>query len=132
MRMRRRVPAIGVAAVLVAGAAAGLLARQASPTAKPAAPATKTAGAAKPSTTPPILPAKFTTPPLVTTGYAGARPAGITRAVYDFAAQHPEVLKYVPCYCGCEADGHPHNESCFVKTRDGKGNVTQWDMHGYG
>lgn len=120
--MRRQVRAIGLTAALVAGAVVAVPGRQASPGAKPASP----------SATPPIAPTKFTTPPLVATGYAAARPAGITRAVYDFASQHPEVLKYVPCYCGCEADGHPHNESCFVKARDGKGNVTQWDMHGYG
>lgn len=130
--MRRHVPAIGLAAALAAAATAGLLARQASSPAKPSAPATKSTGTTRAPAAPAIAPGKFSTPPLVTTGYAGARPAGITRAVYDFAAQHPEVLKYVPCYCGCEADGHPHNESCFVKARDGKGNVTQWDMHGHG
>jgi hypothetical protein len=54
------------------------------------------------------------------------------RAIYDFAAQHPEVLKFVPCYCGCESSGHPHNESCFVKSRDAQGNVREWDTHGYG
>lgn len=132
--MRRQLQPIALAAVFVVAATGGLLARQTKSTAKPATPATKSAGTttATPSAAPPIAPTTFTTPPLVTTGYAGARPAGITRAVYDFAAQHPEVLKYVPCYCGCEADGHPHNESCFVKARDGKGNVTQWDMHGHG
>ncbi|MGH9176661.1 MAG: PCYCGC motif-containing (lipo)protein, partial [Vicinamibacterales bacterium] len=77
-------------------------------------------------------PARVLTPPIPTPGFAPARPVDVTRAVYDFAAQHPEVLKYVPCYCGCESSGHPHNESCFVKTRDAKGNVTGWDTHGYG
>jgi hypothetical protein len=83
---------------------------------------------------PPVaaLPGRVTTPPIPTPGFAAPRPVDQTRAVYEFAAQHPEVLKYVPCYCGCEADGHPHNESCFVKARDARGNVTQWDTHGYG
>ena len=54
------------------------------------------------------------------------------RAVYKFAGEHPEVRKYVPCYCGCESTGHPHNESCFVKRRDATGNVLEWDTHGYG
>ena len=31
-----------------------------------------------------------------------ARPAGVVRTVYEFAARHPEVLHYVPCFCGCE------------------------------
>ncbi len=56
----------------------------------------------------------------------------MTRQVYEFAARFPDVLKFVPCYCGCESTGHPHNESCFVRSRDAQGHVTAWDMHGYG
>jgi hypothetical protein len=73
-----------------------------------------------------------TMPPIPNPGFSPGRPVDVTRAVYKFAAQHPEVLKYVPCYCGCETSGHPHNESCFVKRRDAKGNVVEWDTHGYG
>ena len=72
------------------------------------------------------------TPPLPAMGFAPVRPMNIVRATYDFAAQHPEILAYVPCYCGCGADGHKHNESCFVARRDAKGNVTEWDTHGFG
>jgi hypothetical protein len=71
-------------------------------------------------------------PPLNTAGYALARPLAITRAVYEFAARHPEVSRYVPCYCGCEADGHRNNEACFIGARDEKGNVSRWDTHGFG
>jgi hypothetical protein len=71
-------------------------------------------------------------PPIPNPGFAPGRPVDQTRAVYEFAGQHPEILKYVPCYCGCESTGHPHNESCFVKRRDGQGNVLEWDSHGYG
>ena len=42
-----------------------------------------------------------TAPPLPALGYAPVRPIDIVRATYDFAAQHPEVLRFVPCYCGC-------------------------------
>jgi hypothetical protein len=129
--MRLPLRSAGLALALAASAAVVLAARQ-STTPRPAATQPRPAPAAKTAPATPAAPAKVSTPPLNTTGYAGARPQGITRAVYDFAAQHPEVLKYVPCYCGCESDGHPHNESCFVKARDPKGNVTQWDMHGYG
>lgn len=73
-----------------------------------------------------------TMPPIPALGFAPGRPVDVTRAVYKFAAEHPEVLKYVPCYCGCESTGHGHNESCFVKRRDAKGNVLEWDTHGYG
>jgi hypothetical protein len=73
-----------------------------------------------------------TMPPIPSPGFSPGRPVDVTRAVYKFAAEHPEVLKYVPCYCGCESTGHGHNESCFVKRRDAKGNVLEWDTHGYG
>lgn len=73
-----------------------------------------------------------TTPPLPAMGFAPVRPMDIVRATYDFAAQHPEILKYVPCYCGCGADGHSANDSCFVARRDAKGNVLEWDTHGFG
>jgi hypothetical protein len=72
------------------------------------------------------------TPPLPAMGFAPVRPMDIVRATYDFAAQHPEILSYVPCFCGCGADGHKHNESCFVARRDARGNVTEWDTHGFG
>jgi hypothetical protein len=35
---------------------------------------------------------------------------------YVFAAKHPEVLRYMPCYCGCENPrfAHESNYDCFV------------------
>jgi hypothetical protein len=91
-------------------------------------------GAQSPAKTPAPSQAatKLTFPPIPSPGFAPGRPVDQTRAVYQFAAEHPEVLKYVPCYCGCESSGHPHNESCFVKRRDAAGNVVEWDTHGYG
>ncbi len=71
-------------------------------------------------------------PPLPNVGFAPVRPMDVVRATYDFAAQHPEILKYVPCYCGCGSQGHSANESCFVARRDAKGNVLEWDTHGFG
>src|SRR6476661_5195176 len=73
---------------------------------------------------------RFNTPPLPSVGFAPVRPMDVVRATYDFAAQHPEILKYVPCYCGCGSQGHKANESCFVARRDTKGNVLEWDTHG--
>lgn len=91
-------------------------------------------GAAKPAPAPQakaVAPA-VTMPPFPNPGFQPPRPLPVMQDVYKFAASHPEVLKFVPCYCGCGADGHPHNESCFVKRRDAKGNVTEWETHGYG
>jgi hypothetical protein len=34
---------------------------------------------------------------------------------YRFAAARPDLLRFVPCYCGCGAgDGHASNLDCFV------------------
>jgi len=73
-----------------------------------------------------------TAPPLPNVGFAPVRPMDVVRATYDFAAQHPEILNYVPCYCGCGSQGHKANEACFVARRDTKGNVLEWDTHGFG
>jgi hypothetical protein len=77
-------------------------------------------------------PMRVSVPPLPNVGFAPVRPMDVVRATYDFAAQHPEILKYVPCYCGCGSQGHTGNESCFVARRDARGNVLEWDTHGFG
>jgi hypothetical protein len=59
-----------------------------------------------------------------------ARPVETVRAVYEFAARHPEVLKYIPCVCGCERGGHQGNDMCFVAGRDKAGKVSSWEPHG--
>ena len=69
-------------------------------------------------------------PPLPFQAYAPPRPMETVRAVYKFAAEHPEVLSYVPCFCGCERGGHKGNDDCFVKTRNAQGDVTEWEPHG--
>lgn len=70
-------------------------------------------------------------PPLPEVQFAAARPAPFTRAAYEFAARHPEVLRYVPCFCGCERHGHGNNEDCFVARREGNGRPV-WSPHGIG
>lgn len=69
-------------------------------------------------------------PPLPLDSYQVTQPVGQIRAAYKFAAEHPEVEKYVPCFCGCEMGGHTSNEDCFVGSRDANGRVTGWDAHG--
>jgi len=64
--------------------------------------------------------------------FAPPRSPDVVRAAYEFAALHPEVLKYVPCFCGCEQSGHQHNESCFVSRRAADGRILEWDDHGLG
>jgi uncharacterized protein with PCYCGC motif len=71
-------------------------------------------------------------PPLPEVPFPPARPMEIVRAVYVFAARHPEVLSHVPCFCGCESRGHKHNDDCFVSERDARGRPTKWEPHGIG
>lgn len=69
-------------------------------------------------------------PPLEFPGYQLQRTPEVVRAAYTFAAEHPEVLSYVPCFCGCERSGHRGNEDCFVRARDINGDVIEWEPHG--
>ena len=69
-------------------------------------------------------------PPLRLPGYPLARSPEVITAAYKFAAEHPEVLNYVPCFCGCERSGHRGNEDCFVQRRGANGDVTEWTDHG--
>ena len=69
-------------------------------------------------------------PPLPRDAFPSARPPEIVMAVYEFAARHPEVLAYVPCFCGCEHAGHRGNEDCFIQGRDPQTGQVTWDAHG--
>ena len=41
---------------------------------------------------------------------------------YRFAAANPDILKQIPCYCGCVSEGHTNNYECYVSgvSEDGK------------
>ncbi len=53
------------------------------------------------------------------------------RAAYQFAAANPELMKQVPCYCGCGSIGHTSNYDCYVSAVDAKG-VISYDNHALG
>jgi hypothetical protein len=59
--------------------------------------------------------------------YASAPPQ--VREAYAWAATHENVLRYIPCYCGCGANGHKNNYDCFVRARGENGWITM-DLHG--
>ena len=129
---RSSTPLLAAGIVLVL-AIAGLLAYTRS---SPPAPAAEVAQAAPPAIVDPPAAAKLgphpqaTRPPLPFQAYAPPRPMETVKAVYRFAAEHPEVLSYVPCFCGCERGGHKGNDDCFVARRDAKGDVVEWEPHG--
>lgn len=149
-RRRSVLPFVGIVVVL-AIVAAYQFSRRSSPPAESAA-ANASAGAGSPQVPPANGPlqlpaatgasheepaaAKFgphtqdTYPPLPETGFPPPRPMETVQAVYKFAAEHPEVLSYIPCYCGCDRQGHKGNDDCFVASRNAKGDVKAWDSHG--
>lgn len=51
------------------------------------------------------------------------------RDAYAWAATHENILRYIPCYCGCGAIGHVSNYDCFVRDRPSAGWITL-DLHG--
>lgn len=57
-------------------------------------------------------------------------PASVRQA-YQFAVANPDLMKQIPCYCGCGAVGHTSNYSCYVSNLDDKGAIT-FDNHALG
>lgn len=52
------------------------------------------------------------------------------KLVYQAAAKANDVLKWMPCYCGCgDSAGHKSNFNCFVHEIKENGEVV-WDDHG--
>ena len=134
---------IGGLAVVVAGAALALLPSSGD---GPETPSSEVASAAaetdpanslpdRPAPPPageptPIPPADAPLPPLPLVSNLVPRSPQVIRDAYIFAAQNPQVLDYVPCYCGCETRGHKRNADCFVQSRNPDGSVREWDTHG--
>ena len=50
---------------------------------------------------------------------------------YQFNVANPDVMKNIPCYCGCGNVGHTSNYRCYVSDVDEKGNIT-FDSHALG
>ena len=51
------------------------------------------------------------------------------RAAYEYALEKPDLLKQIPCYCGCSRFGHKNVEDCFVKEFKENGKVV-FEEHG--
>lgn len=49
------------------------------------------------------------------------------RALYEFAARRPDVLRYLPCFCGC-GWAHKSNYDCFIDEVRADGTVLIDDM----
>jgi uncharacterized protein with PCYCGC motif len=53
------------------------------------------------------------------------------QTAYRFAVANPDIIKDIPCYCGCGNIGHSSNYSCYVAGTDDKGNI-RFDSHALG
>ncbi len=63
---------------------------------------------------------------------AEVRSAAVTvQQAYRFAVANPDLMKQIPCYCGCGAMGHTSNYSCYVTSVDANGAIT-YDNHALG
>ena len=50
---------------------------------------------------------------------------------YQFNVANPEIMKEIPCYCGCCNIVHASNYDCYVSDVDDAGNFT-FDNHALG
>lgn len=52
------------------------------------------------------------------------------KLVYQAAGKATDILKWMPCYCGCaESANHKSNLNCFIKEVKDDGSIV-WDDHG--
>ena len=52
----------------------------------------------------------------------GQAPASV-QELYRYAAANQDILKWLPCFCGCVNQGHASNFDCFVKQVRGDGSI---------
>ncbi len=57
-------------------------------------------------------------------------PVSVQQA-YQYAVANPDLMKQIPCYCGCGSMGHKNNYDCYVSAVDDKGKVS-FDDHALG
>ena len=55
----------------------------------------------------------------------------VVRQAYQFAAANPDVLKHIPCYCGCDDIGHTSNYACYISGVNENGQLS-YDTHALG
>lgn len=48
---------------------------------------------------------------------------------YRFAVERPDILSFLPCYCGCVYHGDNSNWNCFIDGVDAQGTIL-FDPHG--
>jgi hypothetical protein len=69
---------------------------------------------------PATMPGMSGGPPADASEAWAARPAFVrlsaeTEEAYAYALDHPQVIRWMPCYCGCGGMGHRSNLDCYLK-----------------
>lgn len=136
LRARVRLPAAGTSVLIVALALGGAVAGCSN---SGDAGATATGGGSSPTgaTTAladvPMGAMHMPTADEVTTTWE-ARPEyvkvlpGDWQSAYAYSLARPDVLQWLPCYCGCGGMGHRSNLDCFFQRREVKGTY-QYEEH---
>lgn len=125
---RRLVGPMIAFALLAASGVSGCEALAEDPSVAAIAPTAQPAERAPSGTGVDVAPGTMTmpTPAEVSAAWA-ARPDYVTalppdwQGAYAFALARPDVLQWLPCYCGCGGMGHGSNLDCFFKVREQAG-----------
>jgi len=57
------------------------------------------------------------------------RAGGDIKRLYEFQVVNGDLMKYMPCFCGCgRDDGHQSNRDCYVREVRPDGSVVFDDM----
>lgn len=59
-----------------------------------------------------------------------AAPVAVQEA-YQFASINPDIMKNIPCYCGCGDIGHASNYDCYVSEVNAQDKI-KFDNHALG
>ena len=55
----------------------------------------------------------------------------VVQQAYQFNSANPEVMKQIPCYCGCGSIGHTSNYACYIASVGEDGKIS-YDDHALG
>jgi hypothetical protein len=45
------------------------------------------------------------------------------KQLYEFQVLNGDLMRWMPCFCGCKGDGHRNNRDCYVKSVNPDGTV---------
>lgn len=54
--------------------------------------------------------------------YVTDAPAEV-KTLYEFQITHGDLMRWMPCYCGCGQSGHKSNRDCYIKSVGADGSV---------